>query len=480
MTRARGLAGAAVIVALCAWRVSAQAPPKPVPPQQVPPQQAPSQQAPPPQVPEDQIPQLQIPQVEEVPLTLSASAQRIYNEARAELLQVRTLLKGQDTQASVGSGFLVTDAGHIITNYHVVSQAALQPERYRLVYSTSSRKEGALQILAFDAIHDVALVKPVDPAALAGLTPLRFHPKETPISQGERIYSLGNPLDIGFAVIEGTYNGMVERSFYPTIFFAGSLNPGVSGGPTLDRQGRVIGVNVAARRDGEQVSFLVPSLFAEELLERGRDSKPITAPAYPELTRQLMAHQEALTVRFLEQPWRHAAHPRYVIPLPQEDFMRCWGRSTSPEEKGMEWERSDCMMDSRVFVSGWLTTGTITTRHEAYDGRKLGALRFAQRYSASFRNEQFGGPERELTTPQCTERYVDRNGLPVRVVLCMAAYKKLGGLYDASVLVATVDAPRAGVLGRFDARGVSFDNALRLAAHYVEGFGWTAAQSASH
>ena len=475
MTRARGLAGAAVIAALCAWRVSAQAPPKPVPPQQVPPQQAP-----PPQVPEDQIPELQIPQMEEQPQTLSASAQRIYNEARAELLQVRTLLKGQDTQASVGSGFLVTDAGHIITNYHVVSQAALQPERYRLVYSTSSRKEGALQILAFDAIHDVALVKPVDPAALAGLTPLRFHPKETPISQGERIYSLGNPLDIGFAVIEGTYNGMVERSFYPTIFFAGSLNPGVSGGPTLDQRGRVIGVNVAARRDGEQVSFLVPSLFAEELLERGRDSKPITAPAYPELTRQLMAHQEALTLRFLEEPWRHASHPRYVIPLPQEDFMRCWGRSTSPDEKGMEWERSDCMMDSRVFVSGWLTTGTITTRHEAYDGRKLGALRFAQRYSASFRNEQFGGPERELTTPQCTERYVDRNGLPVRVVLCMAAYKKLVGLYDASVLVATVDAPRAGVLGRFDARGVSFDNALRLAAHYVEGFGWTAAQSASH
>ena len=480
MTRARGLAGAAVIAALCVWRVSAQAPPKQAPPQQVPPPQAPSQQAPPPQVPEDQIPELQIPQMEEQPQTLSASAQRIYNEARAELLQVRTLLKGQDTQASVGSGFLVTDAGHIITNYHVVSQAALQPERYRLVYSTSSRKEGALQILAFDAIHDVALVKPVDPAALAGLTPLRFHPKETPISQGERIYSLGNPLDIGFAVIEGTYNGMVERSFYPTIFFAGSLNPGVSGGPTLDQRGRVIGVNVAARRDGEQVSFLVPSLFAEELLERGRDSKPITAPAYPELTRQLMAHQEALTLRFLEEPWRHASHPRYVIPLPQEDFMRCWGRSTSPDEKGMEWERSDCMMDSRVFVSGWLTTGTITTRHEAYDGRKLGALRFAQRYSASFRNEQFGGPERELTTPQCTERYVDRNGLPVRVVLCMAAYKKLVGLYDASVLVATVDAPRAGVLGRFDARGVSFDNALRLAAHYVEGFGWTAAQSASH
>ena len=92
---------------------------------------------------------------------VSASAQRVYQDARAQLLQVRTLLKGQDTQASVGSGFLVSDQGHIITNYHVVSQAALQPERYRLVFSTADRTEGPLQLLAFDAIHDLALVKPV-------------------------------------------------------------------------------------------------------------------------------------------------------------------------------------------------------------------------------------------------------------------------------------------------------------------------------
>ena len=60
----------------------------------------------------------------------------------------------------------------------------------------------------------------------------------------------------------------------------------------------------------------------------------------------------------------------------------------------------------------------------------------------------------------------------------MKAYKKLNGLYDASMLVATVDEPRIGVLGRFDARGVSFDNALKLSEHYLEGFGWTSAQAA--
>ena len=154
--RVQRIAGACLVAALCAWGpIAAQAPQAPPPqPQPQPPGQQPQ--------PLEQQPQPPG-QEEEFPQTLSASAQRIYNEARAELLQVRTLLKGQDTQASVGSGFLVTDAGHIITNYHVVSQAALQPERYRLVYSTSSRKEGALQILAFDASFG------------AGISGLRFN-----------------------------------------------------------------------------------------------------------------------------------------------------------------------------------------------------------------------------------------------------------------------------------------------------------------
>lgn len=410
------------------------------------------------------------------PAAVSASAQRAYEQARAQLLQVRTLLKGQDTQSSVGSGFLVSDEGHIITNYHVVSEAALQPERYRLVYSTADRAEGPLQLLAFDAIHDLALVKPVDATALAGRQPLRFRSRDDRVAQGERIYSLGNPLDVGFAVVEGTYNGLVERGFYPTIFFAGSLNPGVSGGPTLDERSQVIGINVAARQDGQQVSFLVPASFAEDLLQRARGATPAPSPspAYPELTKQLMAHQAELTTRFLAQAWRSAGHERYKVPLPQEEFMRCWGRSSPADEKGLEYQRSECSMDTRLFVSGWLTTGALTVRHEAYDGRKLGMLRFAYQYSQSFANEPFADRgDKDRTAWQCRERYVDGAGLPMRAVLCLRAYKKLSGLYDLSVLTATVDGPRAGVQGRFDAEGVSFDNALLLGAHYLGGFGWT-------
>ena len=67
----------------------------------------------------------------------------------------------------------------------------------------------------------------------------------------------------------------------------------------------------------------------------------------------------------------------------------------------------------------------------------------------------------------------------MRAVLCMRAYKKLTGLYDLSVLVASVDAPIAGVHGRFDAEGVSFDNALALSDHYLKGFGRAGTQTAA-
>ena len=53
------------------------------------------------------------------PAPVSASARRAYEQARAQLLQVRTLLKGQDSQASVGSGFLVSDEGHILSLIHI-------------------------------------------------------------------------------------------------------------------------------------------------------------------------------------------------------------------------------------------------------------------------------------------------------------------------------------------------------------------------
>ena len=403
---------------------------------------------------------------------VSLSARKVYEQARSQLVQIRTVLKGRASQASVGSGFFVTGEGHIITNFHVAADAALKPERYDLVYVTADGREAPLQILQLDVLHDLALLKATDIPAKP-FDALVFRPANEPLAQGERIYSLGNPLDVGFAVTEGTYNGLVKRSFYPQIFFGGALSPGMSGGPALDEQGDVIGINVARRVDGEQVSFLVPASFATELLARGRDAAPTHAAAYPIVTAQLMQHQATLTERFIQQGWKKATHPRYHVPVPSDEFMRCWGSSDPSRTGGLDVERSSCVMDTRIFVGDY-TTGAISVRHESYDGSKLGTLRFAARHSAAFRNEDFTRLSSEYQTkPQCVENYVDRGGLPLRAVICMRGYKKMPELYDVSVLVATLDQNQAGVQGRFDAQGLSFANAQKLAKFYLEAYGWT-------
>ena len=410
---------------------------------------------------------------------VSSEAQRLYERARAHLVQIRTLLNGQGSQSSVGSGFVVAGGQRIVTNYHVVSQVALEPQRYRLTYSHVDGRQGQLQLLAVDVVHDLAVLAPVaGEQGVGSESPqearvgLSFRPAGQVLQQGEHLFSLGNPLDVGFAVVEGTYNGLVERSHIPSIFFSGSLNPGMSGGPALDAQGRVIGVNVATRLDGQQVSFLVPGEHAVALLNRARKAAPVTAPMYAEITRQLMSYQADLARRFLALTWRDGGHERYKVPVPQELFMRCWGSSSAADAKGLQYERSECGMNQGVFVGGFLQTGTVSTRHEIYDGRALGAWRFAHQMGASYANEGLGGG-RHRTPARCVQRYVDAQGLPMRAVVCMSAYKKLPGLYDLTVLSMSVDSDQQGVLGRFDVRGVAHDNAMRLADSYLKGFGWT-------
>src|SRR6185436_18001797 len=183
----------------------------------------------------------------EAPPPLSSAAERVYESAKPRILQVRTLLQSAGRQSSIGSGFLVSADGLAITNYHVVSQFALDPRTYRLEYLAPDGAKGALKLLQIDVANDLAVVKldragqpafEFDPRALAGRLP-----------KGERIYAMGNPLDLGFTIVEGTYNGLVDKSYDERIHFSGAINPGMSGGPVTAADGRVVGINVAKRLD---------------------------------------------------------------------------------------------------------------------------------------------------------------------------------------------------------------------------------------
>jgi serine protease Do len=404
----------------------------------------------------------------------------MWQNARTKLLRIRIVPIGQTSQATVGSGFFVGRDGLLVSNFHVISLVALKPDRYQALYETPSGERGELSLLGVDVVNDVALLR-IKGAAKA-TEALPFRSANTPLQRGERVFSLGNPLDVGFAVLEGTYNGLVERSFTPRLFFSGAINSGMSGGPALDAQGQIVGINVAKRLDGEQVSFLVPAEHAQALIARHSQSTPITTAMYSVLTEQLTAHQQELAERFLKTPWKPQVHAGVSIPIPSDDFLRCWGGREQMDGKAFQIARTDCRMDSSVFT-GEGNIGSIGTIHESYEASPLGPARFLERYTRSFENEHFFTSIRPSTKPQCLQGSVQNTGSStgnsagprMATVLCISAYKRFKGLHTFSILVATQEGGTTGTLGRLNATGVSFANGLRLAQHFVDGFKLSAA-----
>ncbi|MCE3262130.1 MAG: trypsin [Pseudoduganella sp.] len=395
--------------------------------------------------------------------TPSSSAQKLYSAAKADLLQVRSLLKSGRTQSSVGSGFLVGTSNLVLTNYHVVSQFALAPDTYTGEWVDTEGQRGSIELLAVDVLHDLAVVR----VNRYGTGYFKLGDKPVKLTQGQYLYSLGNPLDLGFAISEGAYNGVIARSFYEQLMFTGPINAGMSGGPSVTVDGEVAGVNVSKRLDGELVSFLVPARYAQELLKKvAPDAKPpkdFTAI----VAQQLLAHQKGMVDHLLAKPLTAKSMGPYSVPVRESEQMRCWGRSSDRDSFSVE--LTNCAMESSLFVSSSLQTGQVQIQHQFMKSTGLDEVRFAVLSSASFRNESFGShKDKRLTGPVCTEQFVKNSSLPMRAVMCVRAYRKFDGLYDFALLTSSTDEGKMNLQSRLDARGVSYENGMRASRAFLE------------
>jgi S1-C subfamily serine protease len=168
-----------------------------------------------------------------------------------------------------GSGFVLDEQGHIVTNQHVVEGA----ENVSVEFASGVREEA--EIVGEDPSTDVAVVK-VD-AAEGLLEPLTLGDSST-VGVGEPVIAIGNPLDVGISVTTGIVSGIGRPIKAPNDYTIedavqtdAAINPGNSGGPLLDSRGTVIGVNaqIASESGGfEGVGFAVPINTVKSVVEQ--------------------------------------------------------------------------------------------------------------------------------------------------------------------------------------------------------------------
>jgi serine protease Do len=402
----------------------------------------------------------------------SSQARKLYDAQKDKLVQIRVLVAGTESQASAGSGFLVASEGLIITNYHVISQLILEPERYRAELVRTDQAKAPVQIMAIDVVHDLALLRTGPKQANGDAWPVFTLAPDDTLKQGDKVFSLGNPLDLGFAISEGTFNGHPERALYPQLLFTGAMNPGVSGGPAIDAGGRVVGVNVAGYgRSAELTNFQVPVQFARALIERGsKINSAINAQLKTELRSQLVSHQRYLLGQLHTGQWRTQPLGGYQIPVMPERLARCWGRASEQDKKNYRFETAQCSVDSGLYVDHNLRLGGAHSQHEASGSNTLGALRFARLRSKSFHNESpmIRPQDKHRTASRCSEDFTEAKGMTLRTVVCVRAYKKFEGLYDLSLLTQSLDAQQEGLESKLNLSGVELEPGLAEIRRFMD------------
>ncbi|HEX9728587.1 MAG TPA: serine protease [Gemmatimonadales bacterium] len=382
------------------------------------------------------------------------------------VVRIQVVEAASAAKVSVGSGFFIDDEGRLVTNYHVIAELVHDAARYRAELGEGTTPGDTVTILAIDVVHDLAILQ----AARRPRPHFTLGP--TPVHQGDRLYSLGHPHDLGLSIVEGTYNGLLSHTLYPKLHFTGSLNPGMSGGPTITSAGHVVGINVSTA--GNQVSFLVP-------VDRAIALAATTAgPEYQMPSRlledvgsQIHAYQDVYLEDLFRDTTKMVDLGPFRVPTEPAAFFRCWG--DVPDGRDLPYERAQhrCSTDDEVYIAHDQQSGVVDLTHELITTTSLNASRFYRLYGSIFQIDNTPpGREEHVTTWRCSTRNILNAITPLRTVLCLRAYVKLEGLYDGVVKVAVLGRRDAGLVSTLELSGVSFENIERLAARFLEQFAW--------
>lgn len=176
-------------------------------------------------------------------------------------------------QRSLGSGFIISADGYIVTNNHVVADADII--RINLDGANGKSESITATLVGADEETDLALLK-ID--VKHALPFLRFGDSDK-AQVGEWLLAIGNPFGLDHTVTAGILSakGRDIRSgpFDNFLQTDASINPGNSGGPLLNMNGEVIGINTAIIASGQGIGFAIPSNMAAKITDQIKDGKKV-------------------------------------------------------------------------------------------------------------------------------------------------------------------------------------------------------------
>jgi serine protease Do len=174
------------------------------------------------------------------------------------------------TSRSLGTGFIISHDGYILTNYHVIAGAD------EIKVKLSDAREFKGQVKGWDDKLDLALVK----IEVKDHLPVAVLGNSDATQVGEWVMAIGNPFGLGNTVTAGIVSAK-ERvigsgPYDDFIQTDASINPGNSGGPLINARGEVIGINTAIVAGGQGIGFAIPVNLAKDVIKQLKEKGKVT------------------------------------------------------------------------------------------------------------------------------------------------------------------------------------------------------------
>lgn len=169
----------------------------------------------------------------------------------------------RDKGFSLGSGFIISEQGYILTNAHVIHNAT----DIRVVLSAGKREYPA-KIIGADRVTDTGLIK-IEPDHLLPVLPLG---DSDALRVGEMVLAIGNPLGLRHSVTLGIVSAKervspaLNEDLVDFIQTDSAINPGSSGGPLINFYGEVVGINTALVSHAQSIGFAIPINTVKEVM----------------------------------------------------------------------------------------------------------------------------------------------------------------------------------------------------------------------
>ncbi len=188
-----------------------------------------------------------------------------------------------------GSGFIVSEDGNVVTNYHVIDMAPILEVKTadNAIYQVAG-------VLKYDAERDIAILKLKDAESMPNMS----LGDSDDLKYGEDIAAMGHPLGMSLTVTFGNISsldspGGLTRKEYNDIQFSAPISQGNSGGPLVNMYGDVVGINYSVMVEGQNLNYAIPINELKPMLD---GLGPVKSPAavikevYPEMTYNELAY----------------------------------------------------------------------------------------------------------------------------------------------------------------------------------------------